>query len=175
MALPAYQDYIVRSRITEGLGLAESAKVMIGSDAASQADLDRISSLWNAQSTNTGASSKFVDRICMSAAGAGAVCPAVAAAGGTGVLTIAYNAVNVGGMAAAANLLQLHPYVRTGVAVAATPTLVASMAAGTAGSLDWACVSATNTTAAAPTRFGAAAPPVVAAGIVARFVPSECR
>ena len=29
IALPAYQDYTVRTRITEGLGLAESAKSAI--------------------------------------------------------------------------------------------------------------------------------------------------
>ena len=33
IALPAYQDYTVRTRVSEGLGLAESAKSMIASDA----------------------------------------------------------------------------------------------------------------------------------------------
>ncbi|HFC6395471.1 TPA: prepilin-type N-terminal cleavage/methylation domain-containing protein, partial [Neisseria bacilliformis] len=40
IALPAYQDYTVRSRITEGLNLAESAKTMLGTDATSVNDLD---------------------------------------------------------------------------------------------------------------------------------------
>ena len=42
IALPAYQDYTVRTRITEGLGLAESAKSAIQTDgSASLADLNR--------------------------------------------------------------------------------------------------------------------------------------
>ena len=34
IALPAYQDYLVRSKVTEGLALADSAKVSVAENAA---------------------------------------------------------------------------------------------------------------------------------------------
>jgi len=37
IAIPAYQDYVVRSRITEGLGLAAAAKTLVSENAASAA------------------------------------------------------------------------------------------------------------------------------------------
>lgn len=172
VALPAYQDYVVRSRITEGLGLAESAKTMIATEgAASDLDLVRVSTSWNAQSTNTGANSKYVETICMHArAASGATC-AAAAAPGTGIIYINYNALAVGlGAENTADTIELHPYVRD---TAAGQTLAAAIAAGVSGSLDWACVSANNQTATA--RFTVGTPAVAASGVLERFVPSECR
>src|SRR5699024_10571230 len=68
IALPAYQDYTARARITEGLGLAAPAKVMIATEgSASAADLARVVTTWNAQNANTGANSKFVDSVQMAA------------------------------------------------------------------------------------------------------------
>ena len=39
-AIPAYQDYTVRARVTEGLVLAVSAKAVVSENAASATDLD---------------------------------------------------------------------------------------------------------------------------------------
>ena len=61
IALPAYQDYTVRSRITEGLGLAEAGKTMIATDATSAADLDIVVATWNRQVNGAGATSKYVN------------------------------------------------------------------------------------------------------------------
>jgi type IV pilus assembly protein PilA len=38
IALPAYQDYIVRSKVSEGLVLASAAKTIVGENAASARD-----------------------------------------------------------------------------------------------------------------------------------------
>ena len=38
IALPAYQDYIVRSKVSEGLVLASAAKTVVGENAASARD-----------------------------------------------------------------------------------------------------------------------------------------
>jgi type IV pilus assembly protein PilA len=175
VALPAYQDYTVRARITECLGLADSAKLMISTEGTSVADLNRIGVTWNAQSTNTGATSKYVLNVCMNAAGGAAVGGTCAVpAANTGNIFITYNPATVG-LGATENVVELIPFVRTGAAV--IPNLVTSLTAGTAGSLDWACTSETNTTAAA--RFAGAAaadrPVVGATGVRARFVPAECR
>ena len=40
VALPAYQDYTVRAKVTEGLSLAGSAKVAVSENAANGAPLD---------------------------------------------------------------------------------------------------------------------------------------
>ncbi|RYH19967.1 MAG: prepilin-type N-terminal cleavage/methylation domain-containing protein, partial [Alcaligenaceae bacterium] len=131
VALPAYQDYTVRARVTEGLGLAQGAKLAVASDGAtSAADLARVVTTWNAQNNNTGANSKYVDSVLLSDAG---------------VITVTYNAAAVG-TAAAANTLTLAPYVRT-AAAGTSITLVAAQTAGTTGSIDWGCASATQVAA----------------------------
>ncbi len=40
VAIPAYQDYTVRARVTEGLSLATSAKVLVAENAANGVDLN---------------------------------------------------------------------------------------------------------------------------------------
>ena len=67
IALPAYQDYTVRSRITEGLNLAESAKTLLATDATSSNDLDIAVAAWNRQVNNKGATSKYVNSVLMDA------------------------------------------------------------------------------------------------------------
>lgn len=185
VALPAYQDYITRSRITEGFGLAEPAKTMIATDGvATQNNLVAVTNTWNTQggpgagAAGPGATSKYVRSICMQAAGAAGVCANGIAPGTavSGQIFISYDALALGlGALDTNNQIMLAPLVRAGAAGAAI-TLAAAQAAGTSGSLDWACVSTTNQTAT--NNFPAAVvPPALAAGtgVNARFVPSECR
>ena len=163
VALPAYQDYTVRARVTEGLGLAASAKSLIGSDVASAADLEVVTTTWNAQAANTGANSKMVTSVCFDAAGAAC---AATAAGGSGEIFVTFNAAAVG-LAAAENTLVVSPWVRTTAGVPVT--LATSLAAGTTGSLDWSCQSAGNATATARSMAG------TDGTVLARFAPAECR
>ena len=154
IALPAYQDYTVRARVTEGLGLAAPAKVMIATEgSASAADLARVVTTWNAQNANTGANSKFVDSVQMA---------------DTGEIEITYNVTSVG-LAGGANTLTLAPYVRTDAAGSAI-TLVAAQTAGTTGSIDWACASTTQVTATNDNMTG-----VTEGTLDARFAPASCR
>ena len=153
IALPAYQDYTVRARITEGLGLAAPAKTMIATEGSSSAaDLARVVTTWNLQNAGTGANSKFVNSVLMAA---------------SGEITVTYNPTSVG-LAAGANTLSIAPYVRTAAAGSAI-TLAAAQAAGTTGSIDWACASTTQVTA---TDNGMAA---TVATLEARFAPASCR
>ena len=155
IALPAYQDYTIRAKATEGLGLASPAKLAIATEgSASVADLNRVITTWNAQSTNTGANSKFVDSVLMTP--------------DTGVITITYNAAGVG-LAAAQNTMVLSPYIRTGAA-GSSVTLAAAQTAGTTGAIDWACASTTNASAVAQGLAGAAV-----GTILAKYVPASCR
>lgn len=156
IALPAYQDYTIRAKVTEGLGLAEPAKLAIATEgAASKADLNRVVATWNAQSTNKGATSKFVDSVLMAV--------------DTGEITISYNATAVG-LAAAENTVRLTPYVRTGGAGAASAlALDAAQTAGTTGSIDWACSSATQASATAANMGG------TIGALQAKYAPAACR
>ena len=155
IALPAYQDYTIRTRITEGLTLAEPAKLTIGAEgAASAADLTRVATTWNAQANNTGANSKFVNSVLITA--------------NTGLITILYNPTAVG-VAAAANRITLTPWVRN-AAAGGGQALSAAITAGNSGSVDWGCASATNATA---TANGIT---VLQAGtVLAKYAPAQCR
>ena len=174
IALPAYQDYTVRTRVSEGFQLAQPARAGLATDGiAALADYRNYLVAWNAQAGATGANSKFVNSVRFAAADGTALTVAATGAAGENI-TIAYNAGAVGGMAAAANLIQLHPRIRTGDAATAAVTMAANWDAGTSGTIDWACVGAANTTAV--TRFTAAvAPAVVGAGVIAKYAPAECR
>ena len=164
VALPAYQDYTVRARITEGLGLASGAKASVASDVSTPADLLVTATTWNAQAANTGANSKMVATVCFDARGAAAC--AAPAAGGSGEIFIVYRAAAVG-VAATADTLVVSPWVRT---TAGNPvTLATSLAAGTTGTLDWSCQSASRATATARNMAG------TAGTVLARFAPAECR
>jgi type IV pilus assembly protein PilA len=75
IAIPAYQDYLIRARVTDGLSLAASAKTTISENAANgAADL---STGWVAPTATANVAS-------------------VAVAGGTGVITITYTAAAAG-------------------------------------------------------------------------------
>ena len=171
VALPAYQDYTIRARITEGLGLAAGAKLVIASEGiTAAADLVRVSDTWNAQAANTGANSKYVTSICLGANAAAATCPAAGAAT-TGIISITYKAASVG-LGAADQNITIQPYIRTVAGAGNAITLVAAQTAGTTGALDWACTSATNESSKQVVAAGADA---AATPVLAKYVPAQCR
>jgi type IV pilus assembly protein PilA len=153
VALPAYQDYTIRARVTEGVLLASSLKTDIA-ESASANDLLNAVTTWNAKAANTGANSKFVN--------------SVLAATATGVITVTFNPAATG-VAPAANTLIYSPYVRTAAAGSAL-TMQAAIAAGSTGSVDWACTSATKL-AATNGGLGSAANGTM----LAKYVPAACR
>jgi type IV pilus assembly protein PilA len=176
IALPAYQDYTVRARISEGLGLAASAKSALVTDGTtSLGDLARITDTWNAQAGGLGAgqglTSKYVTNVCITNPGGAANCGgAVLPAAADGIITITYNAGAVG-LGVGANQLQLRPYLHTNTGLQALGT--ALTLGDNSGVLDWACVSATAATAS--NHFGVVVTPLGAVGVLERFVPGECR
>jgi type IV pilus assembly protein PilA len=154
IALPAYQDYTVRSRITEGLGLAADAKNAITVGVSTTADLLTAANTWNASANGLGATSKFVDNVQVNNA--------------TGVITIDYNNAAVG-LPAGRDTITLTPWMRSTLAGEA---YAAGLAGGRSGSTDWGCASETNATATAQTVTAAA---LGNAGVPARLAPNQCR
>ncbi|NCU64346.1 prepilin-type N-terminal cleavage/methylation domain-containing protein [Acidovorax sp. 210-6] len=151
VALPAYQDYTIRARVTEGLGLAEPAKVMLSTEVASPGDLTVQANEWNARAGGVGATSKFVTSVRVNNA--------------SGVITITYNAGAVG-VGAAANTLLLTPWTRD---TATGQAFATALAAGATGSVDFACTSAGTATAA---QQGITA---AAGTLLAKYAPAQCR
>ncbi len=120
IAIPAYQDYTVRSKVTEGLNLAGSAEVAVA-DGFQSNDMPGVataSTQWLAEFVAT----KYVQTVTIAAA--------------TGVITVTYGAATpqISGLT-----ITLSPNVPDGTI----------LAAGAEGNIDWACASATTATAAA--------------------------
>ncbi|MBD5803485.1 Fimbrial protein precursor [Azoarcus sp. Aa7] len=155
VALPAYQDYTIRARLTEGFGIAGDAKARIATEgSATAADLAALATVWNAQAVNTGANSKFVNSVQVN--------------GLTGEIQIAYNTTSTG-VAVGQNLLYIRPFVRSGAAGTAI-TLDAALAAGTTGSLDWSCASVSQ---AASTASGMNN--TTPGTVLAKYAPGSCK
>ncbi len=153
VALPAYNDYQVRARITEGLEMAKDAKTAVGTSSATAVELTAAAAAFNAQAGNHGVVTKYVTDV--------QIAPA------TGVVTVTFNAANVSNIIGAGATLRLSPYINTG---AAFVTLAAALAAGNAGAIDWACTSDSATVSGGRGMAGAAL-----GTLPARFAPSECR
>jgi type IV pilus assembly protein PilA len=146
VALPAYQDYVKKARITEGLSLATDAKVLVGINTATVADLT------NAVTTAPATSSKYVASVGIDGA-----------PGATqGEVTVTYNVTSVG-LVVAQDALVLSPWV--GVVKLGT-----AIPAGTIGAIDWSCQSISQATATARGLGGG-----TAGSLLAKYAPSECR
>ncbi len=152
IAIPAYNDYMVRTRITEGLNIATPLKSQVGEEGLSEAGLTALATTWNAQADDLGATSKFVTSVQID--------------GTTGVITILYNATTTGVVAGEDTIL-LSPYIRS----SATPEALAdTFDSGGAGVLDWACTSLGTATAEAQGFTG-----MTAGTVQARYAPSNCK
>lgn len=152
IALPAYLDYTVRAKVSEGLVGASSAKASVSE--AFQSDMmpgvQQVSVAW-ALPTNV-TSTKYVQSIAMNA---------------VGVVTVTFLANATNGLPATINgqTLVLTPGVSTAVGTPAT-----TLAPGVPpGPIDWACAGSTGVKAAtvvtAPT-LGT---------LLSKYTPSECR
>ncbi|MGI4777782.1 MAG: pilin [Janthinobacterium lividum] len=112
VALPAYQDYVKRAKVTEGLSLAASAKTLVAENAANGRSYDAGFVAPSATENVTG----------------------VAINNANGLITITFAAP----VQAAATLL-LRPYTGPSTAPVALPTSATAGYAPPEGSISWAC------------------------------------
>jgi type IV pilus assembly protein PilA len=150
VAIPSYQDYTVRSKLTEGLGLASAIKQDLGASYASDG-MAGVTAYALVVAANV-PQSKYVNSIVVD--------------GVTGMITIAYNATNVGNAISNNQTIVLTPYLNAN----GTITRLNAAAAGASGAIDWACASTTNATATARLLVGA---PL--GTINARYASAECK
>ena len=146
IAVPAYQNYTVRAKVSEGLLGATAAKMHISESyqANFMSGLESAVASWNTNSTRT----KYVNSVTLDA---------------TGVVVTTFIAGNGNGMPAEVN----------GTSLVLTPSMngqpLTSMLSGT---LEWACTSETSSTAENRNLYVS---PDVQGTLPAKYAPSECR
>jgi len=149
IAIPAYQDYIVRAKVTEGLALAASAKTAVAENAANGA---AFSAGWIAPNATANVSTKTApltaDRGTNTNSG-------IAIDSTNGVITITYTDK----IATGSPTLKLLPIAGAGLPVSGTPP--------TAGSINWECHSSTAPTTDVLTGITGTLNP--------KYVPANCR
>jgi type IV pilus assembly protein PilA len=148
IAIPAYQDYIVRAKVTEGLALAASAKTAVAENAANGASF---ANGWTPPNSTINVSTNKVP----DATARGTNTNSGVSIGVDGVITITYT----NKIASGSPTVKLLPIVGTTLPVAGTPP--------TSGSINWECHSSTSPTSdVLQTVTGTLDP---------KYVPSNCR
>ena len=149
VALPAYQDYTVRAKLSEAVIAGSSAKSLL----AEAFQTDGVTGLNNASTAYAAVpsvqkQSKYVKNITISAGTPWTITVAVAATAGNGIPT------SLDG-----NTFTLSPNVQGKIPTAAS-----------SGAIDWACGSFTTLTAVARSLQN-----VTVGTLPAKYAPSECR
>lgn len=153
IALPAYQDYTVRSKISEGLVGASAAKVAVaeGFQSGGMTGVGAAANEYKAGNKST--ESKYVTEINITAA--------------TGMITYVIKATAASKNGIPTGLdgqtLTFSPYAMG----SGTP---AALSDSVTGSIDWGCGSATSKTATDRNL-----PPLTAGTLTAKYAPAECR
>ena len=147
VALPAYQDYTVRAKVTEGLSLAGSAKTVV-------------SEMWQTDGS--------LANLTQAIAPAGGTCAAAI----TYCFNTSKNVASIAITPANGEIAITYDVTATGIPqLAGAPRLMivptvsgAALVAGAAGSMDWHCKSAGST-------FGIG----TAGTVLSRYSPAQCR
>ncbi|HXW74995.1 MAG TPA: pilin [Steroidobacteraceae bacterium] len=160
IAIPAYQDYTIRSKVTEGLNLAGAAKTDIAEGFESNG-LAGVTAAANGWGSGGGfVATKYVACIVLNTGGgvAGANSCGAAAGAANGLITIIYNT--------AANGI---PQLAGGNTLTLEPSVGGNALGAVAGNVDWGCASLTDTTATTnkvPATLGT---------MLGKYAPTQCK
>jgi type IV pilus assembly protein PilA len=148
IAIPAYTDYTVRSKVSEGINLAGAAETTIseGWQSGGTTGMSAAASAWTSTAT------KYVNSITIAQA--------------TGVITVSYSNAGISQLANNATLI-----FTPSINVAGAHTALGAAAGTNTGNIDWACTSASNITATA--QFPGLT--MAAGSVPAKYVPSSCK
>ena len=165
VAIPAYQDYTVRAKISEVIVAGSSAKSaisegfqtngMVGVDSAAAA-------------ISKGSSTKPVSKYLASITSPSKVADALVNGAATGIITLTTTNDASLPTDAKGKTIKLVPYVTL-----AADGKAAALAAGQEGSIQWAC--GTDTIAQAIARTDATIAATAKGDLPAKYAPSECR
>jgi len=147
IAIPAYTDYTVRSKVTEGINLAGAAETAVAEawQSGDIAGLQALALSWNTTTPFT--PTKYVTNVTISAV--------------NGAIQVIYNgtASGIAQFGGTAYTLYLQPNISG-----------AALVTGAVGSIDWACASLTNSTATTNKLT------VTTNGTMpAKYVPTQCK
>jgi type IV pilus assembly protein PilA len=146
IAIPAYQDYTVRSKVTEGLSLADAQKVAVSEAFQSNdtAGVKTAAAQLAAEIVAQPIISKYVSGITIGNA-----------AGTMGMITVTYqNVAQINGYT-----VKLTPYING-----------ALLATGAQGNIDWACAGTGNSTATSQ-----GLPTAPTGTLPGRYAPTQCK
>jgi len=147
IAIPAYTDYTVRSKVTEGINLAGAAETAVA-EAWQSGDIAGLTSLATSWNTTTPFTpTKYVKNITISPVN------------GTILVTYDGTASGIAQFAGAVYTVTLQPNIGK-----------AALVAGAVGSIDWACASASSGTAQANLLTG-----ITLGTMPAKYVPTQCK
>jgi len=149
IAIPQYQSYTIRAKVTEGLSLAGPAREMVAEAfvAGGLTGLNTAVSVWNVQSSNAGASSKYVSSLLLSDFTAAT----------PGLITVTFSA--------------LVPQIN-GLQLTLTPSIGGSkLTSISTGTIDWACASSSSNVASAAGTYAT----IASTPIPAKYAPSQCQ
>ncbi|HWG75923.1 MAG TPA: pilin [Steroidobacteraceae bacterium] len=145
IAIPAYQDYTVRAKVTEGISVADAAETAVAEGFESNG-LDGVKAAAAPFATNPFVPTKYVSNLAVDTT--------------DGHITVTFGAPTQ----VATKTLIFTPNLAGG-------GLLTGVVAATAGnSVDWACSSTTNVTATA-----AMLTVVAGATVPAKYVPTQCK
>ncbi|HEV2285746.1 MAG TPA: pilin [Steroidobacteraceae bacterium] len=164
IAIPAYQDYTVRSKITEGLNLASAAKTTVAEGFQSNG-LAGVTAAATGWAAGPFVPTKYV--LCVGIAdgtgGAAAGSCAGTLGGAPGMITIVYDPAGITQLTGGTNVVTMTP------SVSKAP--LADGAGAAVGNMDWACASATDTTATVAEGL----PVGVIGTLLAKYAPTQCK
>ncbi len=148
-AIPQYQHYTVRAKVSEGLNLAGPGRELVSESFVSSGltGLNAAAASWNTQANGAGASGKYVTSVQI--ADFNTTTP--------GVITITYSSAV--------------PQI-SGFQLTLSPSIGGAKLNSTAtGTIDWACASATSLIAASQSVYAA----IAVNPLPAVYAPSQCR
>jgi type IV pilus assembly protein PilA len=157
IAIPAYQDYTVRSKVSEGLSVADAVKTGVSEAYQSNGTAGILAYAGSFTFTPT----KYVSEIV----------PPLA----TGVFIVHYNTTTIPQITAATNTVAFTPEISTSAASAVGGVnvydgLVVAQTGGITGNIDWACAASTNVTATNEGFTG-----VTAGTLLGKYAPTQCK
>ena len=154
VALPAYQDYTIRAKVTEGLVLGSALKITVA-DHAANATADASGGLFAGSATGTQAAPK----LCAAAGTCVLTAPTKNIASITGTTANGLIAINYSTAIApdTSNLLEIWPASNGVVLASGTPPV---------GALVWTCYTVGKTAVGGATN---------GATLLSKFAPAECR
>lgn len=174
VALPAYQDYTTRAKVTDGISLAGAAKTAVAENAQNAAPF--------ASGWIIGGGAPVAGANCNGTAGAGATALSrnvngICINGANGVITITYagalNGTGAGGAVSTLAIFPGSPPVGGGTLAALAGTATASTVPS--GSITFVCGGATVGAVGAPVFTAAGLQTGNSGTLLAKYRPASCR